>query len=102
MSRYIDAEIAVEIINRYRNTIDENGKTVADAIIDILKVFTPTADVVSVVQCENCKSDFIEPVRCRDCTHGEAGAYTDLYCEYFDWGITADDFCSYGERRDEK
>lgn len=45
MARYIDAEIAVEIINRYRNTTDENGKTVADAIIDILKVITPTADV---------------------------------------------------------
>lgn len=90
MSRYIDAEIAVEIINRYRNTTDENGKTVADAIIDILKVITPTADVVRVVQC-------------RDCIHWKASSHKDLYyCEYFDWGITADDFCSYGERKDEE
>ena len=48
MARYIDAEIAVEIINRFRNTTDENGKTVADAIIDILKVITPTADVQKI------------------------------------------------------
>lgn len=48
-------------------------------------------------------SDVVSVVRCRDCIHCEAGGYTDLlYCEYFDWGITADDFCSYGERRDEE
>ena len=47
-------------------------------------------------------ADVEEVVRCRDCIHCEAGAYTLLYCEYFDWGINADDFCSYGERKDEK
>ena len=46
------------------------------------------------------KTDFVELVRCRECIHWKASSHKDLYyCEYFDWGITEDDFCSYGERR---
>lgn len=48
MSRYIDVDIALEIIDRYRNTTDENGKIIADAIIDIIKTITPTVDVAEI------------------------------------------------------
>lgn len=48
MSRHIDADIALEIIDRYRNTTDENGKIIADAIIDIIKTITPAADAAEI------------------------------------------------------
>lgn len=48
MSRHIDADIALEIIDRYRNTTDENGKIIADAIIDIIKTITTAADAAEI------------------------------------------------------
>ena len=43
----------------------------------------PTADVVEVVRCGNCKN------------------YNNhRYCQYFASAVFDDDFCSYGERKD--
>ena len=44
--RYIDAEIALKIIDSYAKTVTADGKVVVDAIRDIVGVITPTADVV--------------------------------------------------------
>lgn len=93
MSRYIDAEQAIGYLLEHKRVgLEQNIVLRADedSIIKFINTKCPTADVEEVV-------------RCRDCIHCEAGAYTDLlYCEYFDWGIKADDFCSYGERKDEE
>lgn len=88
MSRYIDADIALEIIDRYRNTTDENGKIIADAIIDIIKTITPTADVVEVV-------------RCKDCRMAEEDLMIDgwYYCSHNELTHNPEHFCSYGERK---
>ena len=51
----------------------------------------------------------IDIVRCKDCIHNvsnwqhdglDSTDYTDITCDYFMTdGISADDFCSYGERK---
>ena len=62
----------------------------------------PTIDAVSVVRCKECKFSEV----------WESTAGDELYCEKqrvcpYDWGtltafyVKADDFCSYGEVRDE-
>lgn len=59
-------------------------------------------------QFEN-KADFVEVVRCKNCGYSY-GTFTEMYCKMhtvssFDGGedaeVDADDFCSYGKRRDE-
>ena len=46
MTRYIDAEIVLKIIDGYAKTVTTDGKVVVDAIRDIVAVIAPTADVV--------------------------------------------------------
>lgn len=55
----------------------------------------PTVDAVEVVRCENCKywtpiSEYIEHMEC------------DVFCGCYGRGYptSADDFCSYGERKE--
>ena len=49
--------------------------------------------------------DAIEVVRCKDCIYYEKGKDYQPYCNCFDGGISdypqEDDFCSYGERRED-
>ena len=44
------------------------------------------------------------PVRCKDCKYWETGKDYEPYCNHCCcgmWDTTADDFCSYGERRND-
>ena len=54
-----------------------------------------------VTECNNFKNkaDFVEVVRCKDCKHRKNGIQG-YYCDLTDFLIKDDDFCSYGERRD--
>ena len=83
MARYIDADALK------RKLIDEKSffpAMVARAIDD-----TPTADVVEVVRCKDCKY-------CFDAIMGG------MWCEHPDnimpLGSNPRDYCSYGERRE--
>ena len=69
----------------------------------------PTIDAVEkkvdVVRCNDCKK--VEVVRCKDCKHWKCNQNTEEWgkCkwisdEQFDVVMNADDFCSYGERRE--
>ena len=83
MSRYIDAdkiEYEVMLSPRGNGNYEECQIAYRDQIDD-----TPTADVVEVV-------------RCKDCRYWNNKV--DLtYCEKKTWlGTDADDFCSFGER----
>lgn len=99
MARYIDADEAMQIINNYAKAIDydcDNCKVVIDAIKDIVSVICPTADVVEVVRCCECKC-------CEQCYPAKAideepveGWYCNLNSKY----VLPTHFCSYGERRD--
>ena len=51
-------------------------------------------DVVS-----NLPSAQPEITHCAECLHWKHSAVRKSYCEVFDWVNTADDFCSFAERR---
>ena len=50
------------------------------------------------------KKNCVEVVRCKDCKYYEIGKDYLPYCNHWDGGIAdyprEDDFCSYGERKD--
>ena len=91
MSRYIDSE-KIEIRTPYG--LNDDG----ELLIPISAVHqsiarTPTADVVEVVRCKDCKkySDF-DNKNCKRLTFH--------FCTRFDNIMKEDDFCSYGERKE--
>lgn len=118
MADYISRQKAIEAImdlpdcpNGYSDTYDK------ECIIGTLEE-VPTADVVErkIGKCISGKcvsgKDVVEVVRCRECKYwgesltkaerNECDVCADLVCTY--WmsdGLTRDDFCSHGERRDD-
>lgn len=95
MSDLIRREDALEIVKR-------TSGDYATAFSEISKF--PAVDAVEVVRCKDCKywgdedgiseKDGIRFARCNihnHCMHGE----------YIGWCPKEDDFCSYGERREE-
>lgn len=93
MARYIDAETALKIIDNYAKTVTEDGKAIVDAIRDIISVITPTADVVEVVRCRDCKKRYTPS--CGMC-------YSCSVCGgQWSWE-TENGYCSFGEKREER
>lgn len=92
MSRYIDADALIERILKLKVATDNMyGMGIARGIerAETAIQMQPTADVEEVV-------------RCKDCKHCLTDDYT-MYCERATGldQILPDDFCSYGERREE-
>ena len=92
MSRYIDADAVEKIINDIRDCISVDGYW---AILQRLKKI-PTADVVEVVRCKDCKyQKFYDKEK------------DSFYCDqsgiinYYMGKGEGDFFCSYEERREE-
>ena len=92
MARYIDAELLKENFAKRLNNrfgilikIDDTAVDLGLAIAD-----TPTADVVEVVRCKDCKESY---------TSKDGKLRCDKLHPSLDW-VEADDFCSYGERKD--
>lgn len=85
MSRYIDADLIP-----YFKTFNPNKgeKTIADMAwrgdIDSL----PTADVVEVVRCKDCKHGYVYPNN------------ANVSCEHFGVSTHVYDYCSFAERRE--
>ncbi len=96
MSRYIDADKLKEIVNRqYRNCHGNTGIK-KDIYREALLA------VKSAIHCQSVSNDMQEVVRCKDCKHL---MFSDMYgeCSQAHMGIVRpDDFCSYGERKDEE
>ena len=99
MRRYIDADAVLELIQEEFHKTDVNG----EEQIGVLKCHrivreAPTADVVEVVRCRDCKywdardSKGIQGI----CLCGEKDFY--YGSEFYPF---ADDYCSYGERRED-
>lgn len=86
MSRYIDAN---KLIERLRHNPDflTAPKHSKDGIIDEI-VYQPTADVVEVVRCKDCKYFTYDNGGC--CGKGVGLCFAD-----------EDQYCSYGERSEE-
>lgn len=93
MSRLIDAEWLKELYQPYESY---NGKELAVPIGAILANIddAPTIDAVSVVRCRECRHKYQEPWNNGVAVEGE--------CEIWHSATLADDFCSYGERKDDE
>lgn len=82
MSRYIDAEVMEQ---RVREAMVNSPHMVPPLIKFIRSI--PTADVMEVPRCKDCKF-FCRENRC--------------YCGEFGGIVTEEDFCSRGKRKDDK
>lgn len=104
MSRYKDIDLCTKIIKKEFSSIESSGVSMykkgrrdglvlANAILKDDKRI-PVSDVIEVVRCKDCKyakkSKDVLGVPDYECLK------TDITC------LDADDFCSYGEREDEK
>lgn len=99
MPRYIDAEPLYQKINDWRKQIKLNYGEYDDYVECLGEVLTiigfePNADVVEIVRCRDCEywdpgspMATIIPTPCRCRLRRE------------DFGMTAEDFCSYGRRK---
>ena len=78
--RLIDADaLWAEFMELADTSIEFDGEGVANAIAN-----APTVDAVEVVRCKDCKAYDKES----------------YYCEAMGFTCEANDFCSYGERKD--
>lgn len=91
MAEYIKRTDVMKICREYSkhcfNSNDACGQDIADRIENDV-VALPTADVVEVVRCKDCKYYF------RDSCFNEVWGDSDPVPE-----VNKNDFCSYGERR---
>ena len=84
MSEYIKQDRFLEAIGeRDRNSCD--GRLTYQQLKEMVENF-PTADVVEVTRCKDCRH------------HSAAAGVCNLYL-HFSVGVTANDYCSFGERR---
>ncbi len=109
MSRYKDIDLCTKIlreeildIKNFENSMYRKGKRdgliLAKAIL-LDRERIPTVDVAEIVRCKDCKY-FLDKQRKNHqgiCMCGEKD--TSYAAEFYPY---ADDFCSYGERKDEE
>ena len=94
MSRYIDAENISKQIADFKRVVNSpnsdymTGYLCALSVTEGMIAKTPTADVVEVVRCKDCKD--YEPHG-----NGNAGICRNSKCKGLRWD---NDYCSYGER----
>lgn len=83
--RYIDADALVKRLKHSPLFLGTNMQF-KDGVVDLVEK-QPTADVVEVV-------------RCKDCKHGQSQKRIGVICEYDQNGAfrAYNGFCSYGER----
>ena len=89
MARYIDADALIERLKFKRDETDKVKKKYSGLECAISQVQKqPTADVVEVVRCKECKhSSFIKSCSKYECKKG---------CGSLKY---SNDYCSYGERK---
>lgn len=85
MTEYINRAELIENLNKF-------APEHYNALINHLITKQPTADVVEVVRCKDCKFRGTD-----DCLNSYYSEYEGVYVDPMD----DDDFCSYGERRKE-
>lgn len=90
MSRYIDADKAMEIWEDDNYILMSSQKAKMKILLDAV----PSADVVEVVRCKDCK--YLKPFASQ---YG-AGQFCECPCSFGGQGIKKpNDYCSYGERK---
>lgn len=86
MSRYIDKQMLIIALNAKSDMALGTPKAVFAHVSKMVELL-PTADVVEVLRCKDCKFFFRGKMCC---------------CEEFGGIVTEEDFCSRGERKDYK
>ena len=88
MARLIDADAAKLTANDYAMFRCQLG-----GLVDVVEFLddAPTVDAVPVVRCKDCRHWHKDTVFCDYMSYGKASERVNWY---------ADDFCSYGERKD--
>ena len=86
--RYISEKALIENISKIKDLRTLSTKTIGEAISK-----TPTADVVEVVRCKDCKFAWLHPME--DTVHCGRKRKS-----YPNMPFKKDDFCSYGERKE--
>jgi hypothetical protein len=103
--RLIDANVLLEIV-QYRLPIDSPiGEAIAGCV-DITRRTIENAPTVdgdgddADKRCDEFKyrTDYTEVVRCKDCKHYDK---ENFYCGLLGINCMVNDFCSYGERRND-
>lgn len=97
MSRYIDADKLKEMVNRQYSYCHGYTGTKKDIYREALLA------VKSAIHCQSVSKDMQKIVRCGDCKYYTTN--TGLYvCNrlFTVFPMKPDDFCSYGERKDEE
>ena len=70
------------------------------------KYFNPNwaLDLFELIADHLIANDVVPVVRCKDCKHCRLASWGERYCirdKFVEWGeLKDDDFCSYGERKD--
>jgi hypothetical protein len=84
MSKYVNAD---ELLKRLPDDLPYK------ASVKRVLMQAPTADVVEVVRCKNCKY-------CEEAHYEEEGEkpYIKLKCKWSNYSHQPNDYCSYGER----
>ena len=105
MSRYINADA----IDYKHHKQHKHGKFNTDLLGDAKTL--EDAFYKGVMYIHNCieetpTADVVEVVRCKDCKHGELGINPNdntecVYCDTLDEVWEVDDFCVMGERRED-
>ena len=92
MTRFIDANALLRH-KRKMSGADFGGEFWDEAVLASDIKNAPTVDAVPVVRCKDCKHWHKDTVFCGYMPYGEASERVNWY---------ADDFCSYGERKEDK
>ena len=90
MARLIDADAIIDFIDMGHTRSPLETCFSERDVVDMLES-APTVDAVPVVRCRDCKHWHKDTVFCGYMSYGEASERVNWY---------ADDFCSYGERKD--
>lgn len=94
MSRYIDADKLKEECLKFANDVSRSAMAFVQGQINA----APSADVVEVVRCKDCKH---HPDNGGECDHSITHTGRDYVCEVNTYRYIGIDYCSYGERREE-
>ena len=91
MARYIDSDALKARLEIFSKWCRDGRKQGVDFVLDCTLPDMPTADVVAVVRCKDCKHKVVT-------SDGEYNP-EDIVCDYHaSDGFDSNDFCSYGEK----
>ena len=98
MDDYISRQAAIETVEKcqqYKVSKEDYAVDFAEVKTELMML--PTADVVEVVRCKDCKN-YKKDIPCVGGKYNGCSEWIDEGCEA---PVNENDFCSYGERKNE-